>query len=183
LVNGLPGSGKSTLARRYAQDHPLTLVLDVDVVRGLLGRWLDEPAQAGLVARELALAMASTHLLGDRDVVVPQFFGRLDFVRALEEVADEVGVRFLEVALIVDVAEAGRRFAYRSAHPRRREDRDAAELLDRQGGLGELPRLQAQLSSVVAARPHTVLLSAEGDLEDTYGELLAALEPSSSRSP
>jgi adenylate kinase family enzyme len=30
LINGAPGSGKSTLASRYAQDHPLTLALDVD---------------------------------------------------------------------------------------------------------------------------------------------------------
>lgn len=30
LINGAPGSGKSTLARRYAQDHPLTLALDID---------------------------------------------------------------------------------------------------------------------------------------------------------
>ena len=45
LINGAPGSGKSTLARRYAQDHPLTLALDIDRVRGMLGRWLDTPTQ------------------------------------------------------------------------------------------------------------------------------------------
>ncbi|MGI8879074.1 MAG: AAA family ATPase [Jatrophihabitans sp.] len=27
LLNGPPGSGKSTLARRFAEHHPLTLVL------------------------------------------------------------------------------------------------------------------------------------------------------------
>jgi adenylate kinase family enzyme len=27
LINGAPGGGKSTLARRYAEEHPLTLVL------------------------------------------------------------------------------------------------------------------------------------------------------------
>jgi predicted kinase len=58
LINGLPGSGKSTLARRYAQDHPLTLVLDIDVVRGLLSAWMQDPPQSGLLARDLALTMA-----------------------------------------------------------------------------------------------------------------------------
>jgi hypothetical protein len=59
LINGAPGSGKSTLARRYAHDHPLTLVLDVDRERGMLGRWLDTPTQAGLLARQMAIEMAA----------------------------------------------------------------------------------------------------------------------------
>ena len=61
LINGTPGSGKSTLARRLAADPaispPLTLVLDIDVVRGMLGRWLETPGDAGMLARRHALAM------------------------------------------------------------------------------------------------------------------------------
>jgi predicted kinase len=60
-VNGPPGVGKSTLARRYLEDHPLALNLDIDRVRGPLGRWSDQPARAGLLARDLSLAMASVH--------------------------------------------------------------------------------------------------------------------------
>jgi predicted kinase len=33
LLNGPPSCGKSTLARRYAQEHPLSLNLDVDRIR------------------------------------------------------------------------------------------------------------------------------------------------------
>jgi hypothetical protein len=58
LINGAPGSGKSTLARMFVHDHPLALALDIDTVRGMLGRWLDEPTQAGLIARRMALEMA-----------------------------------------------------------------------------------------------------------------------------
>ena len=40
LINGAPASGKSTLARMYADEHPLTLALDIDVLRAMLGcRW------------------------------------------------------------------------------------------------------------------------------------------------
>ena len=51
LLNGAPGSGKSTLARLYAERHPLTLALDLDLLRSMLGSWLDEPTEAGLITR------------------------------------------------------------------------------------------------------------------------------------
>ena len=50
-----------------------------------LGAWLEHPAEAGLIARRLALAMARVQLGDGRDVVVPQFLGRLEFVLALQE--------------------------------------------------------------------------------------------------
>ncbi len=53
LVNGLPGSGKSTLARRYGDDHQLALALDIDILRSMLGRSLDEPSSVGLAERFL----------------------------------------------------------------------------------------------------------------------------------
>ncbi len=70
LINGAPGSGKSTLARMYVDDHPLALALDIDTVRAMLGRWLDEPTEAGLIARRIALEMARVQLAAGREVVV-----------------------------------------------------------------------------------------------------------------
>lgn len=75
VINGAPGSGKSTLARRYAHDHPLTVALDIDHVRAMLGRWLDTPTEAGLLVRQMAVEMARVHLCAGHDVVVPQFLG------------------------------------------------------------------------------------------------------------
>jgi predicted kinase len=176
LVNGLPGSGKSTLARRHAEDHPLTLVLDVDVVRGLLGAWLDQPAEAGRLARDLALAMARTHLLGGHDVVVPQFLGRPAFVLALADVAEQAGASFVEVALMVEPAEAARRFAYRSQHAGRPQESDAAALLEREGGPDSLADMHDRLLAVLADRPGTHRMIAGGDLDSAYRELRAVLE-------
>jgi predicted kinase len=62
LLNGPPASGKSTLAARLVEGRSLALNLDIDVVRGLLGAWIDRPADAGLAARALAVSMARTHL-------------------------------------------------------------------------------------------------------------------------
>jgi predicted kinase len=176
LINGLPGSGKSSLARQYAEAHPLTLVLDLDVVRGLLGAWLQEPAQSGLLARELAVAMAKAHLRGGRDVIVPQFLGRPDFVNALAALATELGAGLVEIALIVEPSEAARRFSHRTSHPLRPEDGDAAALLARLGGPSAFHDLQAQLNAVVAARPNMHRLSADGDPDSTLRAIQRVLD-------
>jgi predicted kinase len=176
LLNGLPGSGKSTLARRYVDDRPLALALDVDVVRSMLGRWLEQPGPAGLAARALALAMARVHLGAGHDVVVPQLLARDGFVRELEGVAHEAGVPFLEVLLQVSVDEATQRLARRAGEVARPEHRDAAALLERRGGGQEVARLHAGLEQVVAGRAHTLTVpSVPGQVEQTYHALLAAL--------
>lgn len=71
LLNGLPGVGKSTLARRWAADHPGTLVCDVDVLRTWIGGWRDDFVGAGALVRPGALGLIRGYLEGG-DVVLPQ---------------------------------------------------------------------------------------------------------------
>ncbi len=175
LINGAPGSGKSTLARRYADAHPLMLALDIDVVRGLLGQWLEHPSEAGIVARRLALAMAQVHLGSGHDVVVPQFLGRLDFVLELEGLARAVGAEFVEMVLLSNAAEAAARFGRRSKDSQTQAHRDAQALLQRSGG--DLPQMYANLLHVVSARPSTIrLLTVDGQVDQAYRDLVAALD-------
>jgi predicted kinase len=115
VLNGPPGCGKSTIARRYAADHPLALALDVDTVRGLLGRWTEHPYDAGLAARAIALAAARTHLGAGHDVVVPQFVGRPEFLEQLEALATETGAEFHELVLMDEKQNALDRFSARAA--------------------------------------------------------------------
>jgi len=100
LLNGPPAVGKSTLARRYADEHPLTLVLEIDAVRALLGAWLEEWQRSGHTARVIGLAMARVHLEAGHDVVVPQLLTRRPFVEMLEETTVAAGGRFYEIALL-----------------------------------------------------------------------------------
>ena len=100
LLNGPPAVGKSTLARRYAHDHPLTLVLEIDAVRALLGSWLEEWERSGPAARQIALAMARTHLEAGYDVIVPQLLTRRAFVHELQATAEAAGGSFHEFALL-----------------------------------------------------------------------------------
>lgn len=176
LINGAPGSGKSTLGRRYVQDHPLVLALEIDVVRGLLGRWLDQPVPAGQLARRLALVMAAEHLHSGHDVIIPQFLGRIEFVLALQQLCDDSGTQFIETALLGDPAEAAERFARRAAAPETAEHRDAAALLERMGGLAALPRMYEQLLAVIASRPSTrTVTTMPGNIDQTYSNPLAQI--------
>lgn len=173
LINGAPGSGKSTLARMYADDHPLALALDIDTVRAMLGCWLDEATEAGLIARRMALEMARVQLTSGRDVVIPQFLGRLDFVFALELLCDDVGAKFVEVALLSSPREAADRFVRRSSAPETVEHRDANALLERSGGLSALPDMYNRLLEVIASRPRTrTVVTVDGQADQAYRDLL-----------
>jgi len=169
LINGLPGSGKSTLAARYVADHPLALCLDVDVVRGLLGAWTDRPHDAGLLARRLALAMARVVLGEGRDVVVPQFLARPQFIDELEELAGTVGAEFVEVVLVEEPEVAAARLARRAAGAMTAAQRDAHRMLDRAGGLDTVPELHRRLHDLLARRPQARRVQpVPGDVEATY---------------
>ena len=91
--------GKSTLARRYVDDHPLALLLEIDELRTSLGRW-QELDESRLVARRLAVAMAEAHLRDGHDVVVPQYLGRVDFIESLAALAQRAGATFAELMLV-----------------------------------------------------------------------------------
>jgi hypothetical protein len=173
LINGAPAIGKSTLARRYARDHPLTLVLDVDQVRGMLGCWFDMPTEAGVLARRMAIEMAGVSLRGSHDVVVPQFLGRVDFILSLQGLCESIDAEFVEVALLSSREDVVRRFSRRTRESSREEHRLAAELLERSGGTVELHNMYNRLMEVIAARPSTrIVTSVDGQVEQTYLEFL-----------
>ena len=131
LLNGPPASGKSTIAARLADVRPLALNLDIDVVRGQLGRWLDDTTEAGLAARALALSMVRTHLSAGHDVFVPQFLARPGLAEQLAEVASECHADFVPIALVIPRETARAAFAARSTEPTDRTHRDAASMVDR----------------------------------------------------
>lgn len=98
LLNGPPGVGKSTLAGRYLDEHPLTLIIEIDGLRMAMGGWA-EHEESKLQARVLALALARAHLGAGHDVVVPQYLGRLEFIDQLQSVAAEIDATFHHVVL------------------------------------------------------------------------------------
>jgi predicted kinase len=157
LLNGPPGCGKSTLARKYVDEHPLALDLDIDRIRDLLGQWRSDAHSAGLLARGIALAAARTHLAAGHDVVIPQFLGRLTLIEQAEQVAGDVGASFHEVVLLDSKENSAARGAGRAS---------AAELSD----------MYDRLLSVIDKRPGTRTVGTrDGDIEGAYRAFLAVL--------
>lgn len=176
LVNGAPGTGKSTLARRYAQEHPLTLALDIDLVRSLLGGWRDHPSDAGRMARRLAMAMIRQALDEGRDVIIPQLLGRPGFITELATLAVELAVPFAEIVITAPPGTAEQRFRARSAATAAAADdhQVADPTVDPQVLIAGYLR---SIEGVVADRPRTVQIdNADGAGDRAYAELLAAVE-------
>jgi hypothetical protein len=65
-LNGSPGVGKSMRARRYAADHPGTLMCDIDVLRTMVGGW----------QRDADAEYAHLLLVTDPDTLVARFRSR-----------------------------------------------------------------------------------------------------------
>ena len=103
-LNGPSGVGKSTLAHRYANGHPGTLVLDLDVLTGLIGGWEENFSTSLEMARGHGREMATRHLRDGYDVVLPQLVTVHDRAHdpALEQAAQLADATYIEVALMID---------------------------------------------------------------------------------
>lgn len=174
LLNGAPGVGKTTLAQRFADAHPLTLVLDIDTLRSLIGGWRTDPLAAGRLARLLATDLATAALRNGQTVVVPQFLGRPEFVLELARTATDAGVRFMEVVVTAPLPVAVARFAERSA-----------SLVDDVQVAGAPDDAEAMIAEAIAAvdavadgRPGTCRVDNGGDtVEPAYLALRSVVTP------
>lgn len=175
MINGAPGVGKSTLARRFADEHALALIIDVDDIRSHLGRW-NEVEESKVVARDLAIAMARDHLARGHDVIVPQYLARPEFREHLRELADEVGAAFVETVLTDDAHAVIERFMVRrreyastgTAHPEAELGNDVLAT--------EVPQAIEQLRRDAADRGVPTISGRDG-LEVAYAELLWCVAP------
>jgi predicted kinase len=152
------------------------LNLDVDRIRGLIGGWRADAGASGLLARNIALAAARTHLSSGYDVVIPQFLGRPEFIEQVEAVATEVGADFHEIVLLDSKDNVLRRFAERSAAARDPAHVEAQELLEQAGGVAELGEMYDRLLSVIQTRPAAKIVPTEhGEVDRAYRDLIHSL--------
>ena len=175
-LNGPSRVGKSTLARRYADDHPGTLALDLDVLAGLIGGWREDFSAALEMARGHGRQLATRHLRAGYDVVLPQLVTTHDRDPdpAFEEAASAAGATYIQVALMVEDQEHLQRL-----HGKRPttevEARVQAALED--PGSDLVDKIGHHLHDYLSERPPTIRLDTTGLGEDaSYQRLLEALE-------
>ena len=160
LLNGPPGAGKSSVARMYVEEHPLTLDLDLDRIRDLIGQWREDPHNAGILTRRMAIAAARVHLKEGHDVIVPQMLVRPDFIVQLEELAHAVAVDFVEIVLLDTKANCLRRFEERG---------DLATPRD------QLEAMYDRLIALLPERSGAAVIHVRGDAAQSYRDVMEYL--------
>ena len=140
------------------------------------GGWRERFAETGEIVRPLALGMAGAHLRGGRDVVMPQFLGRLSEIERFETVAHESSAAFCEIVLMDTKEQALERFYRRGDNGAADWHQYVQEVVEQGGGQAQLARMYDELTAVLAARPQaTVITSAAGAIGQAYQALTAAL--------
>ena len=154
-LNGPSRVGKSTLARRYADEHPGTLALDLDVLTGLIGGWKQDFSAALEMARGHGREMAVRHLRSGCDVILPQLVTVYDDDPdpAFEEAARMTGATYVQVALVIDEREGLQRMRSKRTSTEVEAHVQAA-LEDAQSDL--LLRVRAHLAEYLAQRPDAI---------------------------
>jgi len=175
-LNGASRVGKSTLARRFANEHPGTLALDLDVLAGLIGGWKEDFSAALEIARGHGRELAVRHLRSGYDVIFPQLVTVHDDDPdpALEDAARMADATYVHVALLVDDQQGLRRL--QSMRPTTEvEAHVQAALVDPDSDL--ILRIRGHLHEYVAARPDTIRIDTTNLGEDaSYACLLNALD-------
>ncbi|MGW4826885.1 AAA family ATPase [Amycolatopsis japonica] len=175
-INGLSRVGKSTLARRYADEHPGTLALDLDVLTGLIGGWKENFFGALEIARGHGRDMAARHLRDGHDVILPQLVTvhDRDPDPAFEAVALATGATYVEVALLVDDHEHLQRL--RGKRPANDVEAQLQMMLDDPGS-DLLDRIQGHFVEYLAERPHAIRLDTTGiGVDESYTRFLSVLD-------
>lgn len=168
-LNGAPGTGKSTLARLWADDHPGTLLLDVDELRTWVSGWRDDPAGTGGTVRPVALAMLSAHVAGGGDVVLPQLLADPAELERFERAAADAGGRWVEVLL--EAPDATARFHERRADTPWLEA--VHELVSREPA-DHVERYAARLRALLGDRVVRIE-TADGEVRAAYDALVASV--------
>ena len=172
-LNGPPGVGKSTLARRWALEHPGTLLLEIDELRTWVSGWRGTFESLGARVRPVALAMIQAYAETGHDVVVPQLVAGLDELKKFQAAAIAGGASYVTVFLEAEPDDLAARLTGRAdSTPWLAVVRQLIE----DAGPGHLEAYQHRLTELIAKVPHALRVTTHaGDVDRTYATLVEAV--------
>jgi predicted kinase len=180
IINGPLGSGKSTLAKKYADDHGLSLRLDIDDVWTLIGQWRENSEQSGDMAKKLAVEMARTHLKSGYDVVIPQIYRSTEQLDELEAIANESGAQYFEFLLSIPKDEAISRYVKRGQSLGYPDGFRPGSVVKRLGGIAKLEQMYDEMIAATEDRANTIKVEPTiDDVDNTYKLLIGFIDKSS----
>jgi predicted kinase len=169
-LNGAPGVGKSTLARRWAEDHPGTLLLDPDVLRTWVSGWREDFVATGALIRPIAIAAVAAFVEQGRDVVLAQLLADPTELERFRSAAVEAGADWVEV--LIEADDVRSRFAKRSVDEPHLE---AVHQLVEEAGADHLVEYAERLAALADAWTATIRLrTVDGEVDAAYAELVQA---------
>jgi len=176
VINGPLGIGKSTLAKRYADEHPLTLLLDIDELWAMLSHWREEKEVSSPLSKQMAMAMARINLNTGHDVVIPQILQTIELAESFEQLAKECSAEFYEILLFVDKEESIRRFISRGkaqGHPTGFREEG---IIANSGREKKLAAMYDAMMSAAESRPLVIRIEPIlNNIDETYKVLLKNL--------
>lgn len=176
LLNGPLGIGKTTVAKRYAQEHPLTLFLDIDDVWAMISHWRREKETSAPLSKRMALEMARINLTAGHDVIIPQILQTHELADSFEQLANDCAAEFYEFLLTVNKDEAIRRFILRGKAEGNESGFRPGGIIDTSGREKKLAEMYDSMSEVASARSHVIIIEPVlGDIDNTYAEMVKAL--------
>ena len=176
ILNGAPGAGKSTLAERYADEHPLTLHMDIDDIRMHISHWRELNEQSGPMAKNMVAAMIRIHLQSGHDVIVPQIYRKTKYLEELEQIAREADADFYEILLFAEKDEALKHFIERGKREGYPTGFRPGDIIDREGREQKLASMNDEMMAVVAKRPNTIRVQVIANyINCIYRQLLGAI--------
>jgi hypothetical protein len=170
------------ISARISQQNGFVYEIDVDTLHHLIGGWQDEETDTWPVVWSLVRAMAATHLDGGRDVVLPQYFAKVEEIVSFEKLARQHGADFREVVLLDDREAVIERFNRRARDSDDPWVRHHHRLIERNGGSVVLTAMYDNLMEVLRLRPRAVVVPNTMEaVEETYELVADALREPASR--
>jgi predicted kinase len=173
VLNGNPGMGKSTLSQRYANEHPMTLNLDVDRLWHLLGQWQVSMPQSEVQKYKFAYALAGVHLADGYSVIVADHIQHAEVYQRFQKIAEAHSAVFVEAVLLSTVDDAIERCKTRAKNMGYETGFRPGGVLDTNGREAKLTSMHQNMLAAIATREHMIRIhSVEGDIEGAYQQLL-----------